>query len=388
MKKVLKICCGEWKNASHDKRELSVVRDLGAEVLVVAKGPVSGQEDEVDGFRVIRQSSRPLGGRVPAGLNRVTALFTWAAAVRKLNVDVITGHDLSGLLIGWMSNFGKRRPAALVYDSHEYELERAGKRSRLTRWCVGKLECYLMKRSAFSVIPSGIAADEVQQIHKLRDRPVVVRNIPPYWQLDPAASAEVRQRMLAELNLPPDTFLVLYHGKITPDRGIENLMRAVSGRKNTAAVILGNAEKQSYLDSLHALSAELGGHVLFHPAVPVEELRNYIGATDACTSLIQASCRSYYLSLPNKFFEVIQALTPVIASDFPEMGPIVRQYGIGILTDPEDLDGIAAAIEKLRTDGDFYTACKENLKRAKEELCWEKEKTALQSVYRTLLNSL
>ena len=70
------------------------------------------------------------------------------------------------------------------------------------------------------------------------------------------------------------------------------------------------------------------------------------------------------------------------------MGPIVRQYGIGILTDPEDLDGIAAAIEKLRTDGDFYTACKENLKRAKEELCWEKEKTALQSAYRTLLNSL
>ena len=62
MKKVLKICCGEWKNASHDKRELSVVRDLGAEVLVVAKGPVSGQEDEVDGFRVIRQSSRPLPG--------------------------------------------------------------------------------------------------------------------------------------------------------------------------------------------------------------------------------------------------------------------------------------------------------------------------------------
>ena len=30
MKKVLKICCGEWKNASHDKRENTDVRDLGA----------------------------------------------------------------------------------------------------------------------------------------------------------------------------------------------------------------------------------------------------------------------------------------------------------------------------------------------------------------------
>ena len=42
MKKVLKICGNDWKNASHDKRELSAVKELGADVEVMAKGEKSG----------------------------------------------------------------------------------------------------------------------------------------------------------------------------------------------------------------------------------------------------------------------------------------------------------------------------------------------------------
>ena len=36
----------------------------------------------------------------------------------------------------------------------------------------------------------------------------------------------------------------------------------------------------------------------------------------------------------------------------------------------------------MRTDRDFYAQCKENLKKAKEDLCWEKEKVVLQEAYR------
>ena len=40
----------------------------------------------------------------------------------------------------------------------------------------------------------------------------------------------------------------------------------------------------------------------------------------------------------------------------------------------------------MRDDREFYAACKENLKRAKEELCWEREKTALEEAYRRILS--
>lgn len=36
--KVVKICCSEWNNESRDKRELSICRELGMGIFVVAKG--------------------------------------------------------------------------------------------------------------------------------------------------------------------------------------------------------------------------------------------------------------------------------------------------------------------------------------------------------------
>ena len=87
--------------------------------------------------------------------------------------------------------------------------------------------------------------------------------------------------------------------------------------------------------------------------------------------------------LPNKFFENIQSETPVICSNFPAVAPIVEQYGIGLTCNPEDLEDIDRCVEKMRTDRDFSAQCKENLKKAKEDLCWEKEKTILLAAYKT-----
>ena len=57
--KILKICTSDWKNASRDKRELSVCRELGMDVAVLAKGNVDdkGRVDEVDGFKVLRYTT-------------------------------------------------------------------------------------------------------------------------------------------------------------------------------------------------------------------------------------------------------------------------------------------------------------------------------------------
>ena len=75
----------------------------------------------------------------------------------------------------------------------------------------------------------------------------------------------------------------------------------------------------------------------------------------------------------------------MVASDFPEMGKIVHDYGIGLAVNPESVKDIAAAMRQLKDDRKFYAACKENLKRAKEDLCWEKEQAALKQAYAALL---
>ena len=103
-KLVLKIAANTWENASRDIRELSVVRELGANVIVMAKGERTGEWENVRDFPVYRMSTRPLGRRVPNFLNRAISVFKWARHAAKFNPDVISGHELIPLFIGLLSS--------------------------------------------------------------------------------------------------------------------------------------------------------------------------------------------------------------------------------------------------------------------------------------------
>lgn len=390
MKRVLKICSNSWENASRDKRELTVCRELGMEALVMAKGAPgdSFRQDEVDGFPVYRFSTRPLGtARWLTPLNQVLSLFIWGWKARKFQADIITGHNLPGLFVGYLSNLGNSHKAKLVYDAHEFELGLDNKRNHFQIWGIKHLERFLMNRSAFSIMVNDSIANEVKKIHHPKTPLVVARNVPSYWELNLEEMARIRREFLRELCLPEESFLIMYHGGIVENRGIENMLRAVAMTQGVGAVILGNAQVPSYLNSLRTLCGKLKitNRLLFHPAVPLLELRNYVGAVDVGMSLLQPTIQNHILALPNKFFENIQSLTPVIVSDFPTIGDLVDRYRIGLRVRPESPEEIAAAICRLKNDSEFYSVCKENLKRAKEDSCWEREKLSLTEAYRRIM---
>lgn len=227
---VLKIVGDNWNNASRDKRELSVYRELGHEVLVMAKGSEGdyGRIDNVDGFKVLCYTTRPLGSKAPVILNRAFSLFEWAYFARALEPDVITAHDLlPGLIIAWLSTLFKKNKPQLIYDSHEFELGRNtdGKRSRFTTWAIAKIEKYLMGKCAFSIMVNDSIADEVQRIHGLKERPVVVRSTPNFWEINEEQCKEIRKELLAEFkkNRENVNCLLLYHHGEVKGRGIERL---------------------------------------------------------------------------------------------------------------------------------------------------------------------
>ena len=206
MKKMLKIVCNEWVNASRDKRDLSAAREAGFDVAVMAKGGRGDKmrEENVDGFRVYRCSTRPVKW-FPNSLNRIVSALQWVIYARRYGADVLNCHDLGALGIGWLSSLfmGKDRRPKLIYDSHEFELGRctSKKRGKIKLWCIAKAEKFLMKRCVFSMIPGDWAADEVQRIHGLAKRPIVVRNIPGKWNIDPAVCAEKRKEILTKLSV-------------------------------------------------------------------------------------------------------------------------------------------------------------------------------------------
>lgn len=385
-KLVLKICAGTWDNASRDKRELSVCQELGYDTLVLAKGNANdhGREEDVEGFQVRRYSTRPLGNKFPEPINRALSLFTWARYARKLRPSIISGHDIIGLLIGWMSNVFRMSKAKLVYDSHEFEIGRNAKRNKLQIWWITHLERFLIKRCAFSIMVNDSIADEVQRIHKLKQRPIVVRSTPEKWELHPEKSKELREQFLKEM--PGVNYLLMYHGFVTSGRGVENAIKVAARFDDVGVVVLGHTAGEAYKATLEKLieKESMTGRVLFHDAVPHSELSDYIGAVDLSTILSDIPGKSYYYGLPNKFFESIQSLVPVLSTELPEIKRIVGQYGIGMICPVGDIDAAVECIKKLRADRELYAQMKNNLVRAKEELCWENEKMVLSDAYASL----
>lgn len=355
----------------------------------MAKGGThdKGRKEKVEGFQVYRYSTRPLGKLAPVLINRLVSLLTWARYARKHEADIISGHDITGLFIGWLSTLflPKKKKPKLIYDAHEFEIGRTAKRTRLQVWFITRLERFLMRRSDLSIMVNDTIADEVQKIHRLETRPIVVRNIPNYWHLDTVEIANKREMMIDTLQVDPDVALLSYHGSVSPGRGIEMLINVISQIEGVCAIILGDGDP-SYLTMLNELveRLEVKSRVLFLPAVSIEKLPDYIAAIDIAFILINSISISYYWSLPNKIFESIQALVPIVASEYPEIGKLTKEYGIGITVDPDNTDEIISAVKKIISDKDYYTELKNNLHKAKEELCWEKEKKILAEAFLNL----
>jgi glycosyltransferase involved in cell wall biosynthesis len=319
-------------------------------------------------------------------LNRLFCQLPWALEARRMKADIISCHDIAYLFIGWLSTLGMRKKPLLVYDSHEFECERVDHRSGILKFIIKHLEQFLMRRCAFSIMVNDSIADAVQELHHLKERPIVVRNISENWQLDTATIEQNRKKFLEENNLSKDTCICMYHGVLSEGRGIENGIKALAKTEGTVLILLGNGAEED-VEKYKMVAEECGvkERVFFHAAVPHGELYKYVGMADVGLVIIENVCRSYYLSLPNKLFENIQALTPVIGSNFPEIEKIADNYGVGICVAPNNVDGIANAIMKMKNDNEFYKSCKDNLVGAKEQLCWEKERVVLENAYRKLM---
>lgn len=388
----LKLVLNEFKNENRDKRELSVAEALGYMVQVVAitKAPRDFRE-VYDGYSVYRVSTRRLGQATCLHIpNRFIAFFVMIMKAIQFDADIISGHDWSALLAAYLANIVKRHPAKLIYDSHEFELYRhAPGRTGIQRKLIKFVEGFLIRRVDLVLMVGDMIADGVQEIYHLKTRPMVVRNIPQYWHLEPEKSAIIRRRFLEAMKLSSQGFLLMYHGGIGQGRGIEYAIQALPFLpEDIGLVIMGYENEPGMIETMRVLAKEKRAieRVLFHPAVSITELKNYIGAVDVEVVLIEGKqCVSYEYSLPNKFFESIQAGVPLICCDLPEMGKIVREYDIGLLVKEDDEKSVAEAVMKLRSDKALCDRLKANMTKAKEYLCWEKESLKLREAIQGMM---
>jgi len=295
--------------------------------------------------------------------------------------DVYHGMAYSG--VPTAIALARRHGGVAVYDARDIYVDAASlaRRRGLIRWLVDRNERAAV-RAVRRVITVNKPYAEVMARRCATDEPLVILNCAPRH----TPPAERPRRFHEALGLAPDQRVILYHGKFSPHRGIEQLIAAMEHiGENAVLVLLGFGELEDHLASL-AAQPTVAGRVRILPAVPPSDLLDWVASADIVAMPIQPSTLNHRLTTPNKLFEAIAVGAPVVASDLPGMAPIVREIDAGVLVDPTDAQAIAEACRTiLAASREVNTERRARILRAAAETYnWERQADELFAEYARL----
>ena len=197
----------------------------------------------------------------------------------------------------------------------------------------------------------------------------VIRNVPLSFSI-----SEDKSFLRKKYNLPSDKKIIILQGSgINVQRGAEEAVMAMQYLENILFLIVGGGDVCDVLKEL-IIQNNLQDKVELRNKVPNEELKQITFCCDAGLSLDKDTNINYRFSLPNKLFDYIHANIPVVASDLVEVKKIILQYNVGKLIPSHNPKDIADTIRLLFENKNEYDELKANTSKAKQELCWEKEK--------------
>ncbi len=389
--------------ASHDSRVMREVETLGrvgVDVLVV--GVTSTDERErrstVAGARLVRIDplARPhlrsrdshieaprtgassTSGEPPAPARRsrlrrlaVTTSYHLRAAAFAIRAapTLVHANDYNTM---WIALAAKLvRGSRVVYDSHELWADRNG-RPEWRPWLIA-CEALFVRLADATITTSPGYADAIAHRYRVA-RPTVVRNIPARPAADVSVSAA-------------KATVAIYVGGLMPGRGLEQAVEALAQVPDLRIAIVGPGSAP-YVAALRDLAARAGvsERIEIRSAVPPDDVVATVAGASFGLLLIQPVCRSYELTLPNKLFEYAGAGLPMLASDLPVIGGVVREHRLGEVVTATDIDQIRAAMRRL-LEPEVNREARERVRAFADRETWERERDVLAGVYRSIQRS-
>jgi glycosyltransferase involved in cell wall biosynthesis len=266
---------------------------------------------------------------------------------------------------------------AVLYDSHELWPDRNMRPE--PRWWLLACEALFVRCAHRTITASPGYAEVMARRHRIAS-PKVVRNIP----VSNPPSGEAASGTAADApggTSPGEDSLALYAGALTSGRGLEISIRALARVRGARLRLVGPA-RDDYRASLAELARREGvaDRVEFAGAVPPEKLLETISAASVGLALIQPVCLSYRMSLPNKLFEYVAAGVPVLGSDLPAIGALVREHEIGLVAQPDQVADVASKLSEM-LEPKRNDAFRRATRRAAERLNWTRESQLLADAY-------
>jgi glycosyltransferase involved in cell wall biosynthesis len=360
--------------AKGTRRTVKAFRRIGRALGLggAAAGALEAPNGEPSDPRLALQHSALMSGvQAHRAYNQRLAIAALTARPR-----VVHAHDLDILEAGvWAS---RATGAALVFDAHEiwWQQHAEGEAPRAWIEFYRNLEATLIHRVDRVVTVSDSIADFFANTHAI-ERPIVVRN-----SIELPAGGFIPPEKLHAPHTPVE---VLYHGGLSRDRGLEELIEAAASFENAVLVVRGSGQLEG---ELKARVADRGiwNRVRFEPPVPMNDVVLAASSSDIGVIPYKPVCLNNRCAMPNKLFEYLAAGLAIAASDLPEIRRVVEKARVGAVLDPRSPASIAEAVNRLAADRLELSRMRSRaLEAASTSYNWDLDAQALVELYRTLL---
>jgi len=353
-----------FSNLADDPRVNRQIRELAGRYRVTALG---FSDPGVDGVEciVVPHAPRSMVGKILGAmllkLNMFEA-FYWTSsdvvrahrALASQEFDLIIANDVNTLPLA--CRIASRQ--GVVLDSHEYSPREFEDRP-VWRFLFQDYSEYLCRQYLSSADAMFTVCDAIAEEYRKNYGvdPRVLVNAPPYHELAPGQTDS-------------ETVHMIYHGAALPSREIERMIEVMGfldERFHLDLMLIPSDPK--YYERLKSISAR-HPRVKVVPPVPMRELSRRLNQYDIGMDLLPPNSLNNRFTLPNKFFEFIQARLAVAIGPSPEMAKIVNRYDCGIVADdfkPESLARKLSALTARRIDD-----LKQRSHEAARELCFER----------------
>jgi glycosyltransferase involved in cell wall biosynthesis len=289
-----------------------------------------------------------------------------ARAALDFDADVYWANDANTLRAAFMAARRSGRP--LFYDAHEAIWD-AIAWAPIPRRRMAQIERrYVGRADGVFTVCRPIA--KAMTVRYGIAEPKVILNCP---RLDHTRAApSYRESPINEFRGPGER-LVLFHGGLSPWRGLEQLVQAMpSLSAEHRLVFMGPGRLRDELEAM-AAAIGVGDRVTFIPGVPPSDLPSWLTGADVGVIPYQRRGKNHEYSTPNKLFECMHAGVPLVVNDLPEIRRIVSEVGFGVVVDCSIPAAIAEGIEQITNDPDLRASMSARARAAAETYSWERQ---------------